>query len=164
MKNSTQCRTQLTVLLEAHTARISAANEYLLKIKNAIAENKLETLEQTLTSSELPFSDIEKLEQQRHQLLTEYGFSKDSDGFKKCVDWCDGGAGQVSNLYKMLIQCLVELQNSIQINSLLVSKGRDRVRRSIGILTGSGRAASYRTYTSNGKAEQRIGQRDIAVA
>ena len=163
MKNNA-CREQLTELLQAHNTRISSANAFLLTIKNAIADNQLETLQQSLANAELGVDDIEQLEQQRYQLLSTYGFSENSDGFEKCVAWCDNSQGDVAELYQQLIQGLVQLQHSIQINNLLVIKGRDRVRRSLGVLTGVGTAGNCKTYSSNGKALSPADQRNIAIA
>lgn len=161
--NSKDCRDRLSALLKEHNARISAANQTLLAIKQAIADNKLESLHQSLANSDFAVDDIEQLEQQRYQLLASYGFSKDSAGFEKCVNWCDNEHNQVSQLYQQLIEELVQLQHSIQINSLLVTRGQDRVRRSLGILTGAGAAGNCKTYSSNGKALSAADQRDIAI-
>jgi flagellar biosynthesis/type III secretory pathway chaperone len=164
MSTKIQCREKLTALLEAHTSKIAIANEYLTNIKNAIAENKLETLNQNISNPELPIQEIEQLDQQRHHLLNEFGFGEGIDGFEKCVAWCDNDVKQISELYQKLIQSLQQMQHSIQINNLLVNKGRDRIRRSIGILTGQGNDSNHKIYTSTGKAEHDNGQRAIAVA
>jgi flagellar biosynthesis/type III secretory pathway chaperone len=162
--NSTSCREQLIELLEAHNARISRATEYLASIKQAIAENRLDNLQDSLSNPDFAVDDIERLEQQRYQLLADYGFSQDSDGFEKCMTWCDDEQNRISGLYQQLIQSLVQLQHAIQINSLLVSKGRERVKRSLGILTGLGAAGNYKTYSSDGKPLSNPGRRDIAIA
>jgi flagellar biosynthesis/type III secretory pathway chaperone len=162
--NSSQCREQLTALLEAHIARISSANDFLLAIKNAIAANQLENLQQSLANPELALDQIEQLEQQRHQLLSTYGFSENSDGFEKCVAWCDNEQGQVSRLYQQLIQGLLQLQHSIQLNNLLIARGQDRIRRSLGVLTGLGAMGNCKTYSSNGKTLSPASQCDIAIA
>jgi len=162
--SSTQCRAQLSELMETHISRISRANDYLAEIKKAIAENQLETLQQSLAQPDFSVEDIERLEQQRYQLLSSYGFAKDSDGFQKCVNWCDDEQAQIAELYQQLIQGLVQLQHSIQVNSLLVTRGRDRVKRSIGILTGLGTTGNCKTYSSEGKALDPNGQRNIAIA
>ena len=162
--NESACRERLIELLQAQNERIANANEFLVGIKNAIAENRLEKLQQSLVSPDLALDDIEQLEQQRYRLLESHGFSKDQDGFEKCVEWCDDSQGRVTALYGQLVEGLVQLQHSIQINSLLVNKGRDRVRRSIGILTGLGTSGSCKTYSSNGKTLDPTGRRDIAIA
>ncbi len=161
--SSSECRDQLTALLEAHNERISNANDFLLAIKNAIATNQLENLQQSLSSPELALDEIEQLEQQRYQLLSTYGFSEDSDGFEKCVAWCDNEQEQVSGLYQQLIQELLQLQHSIQRNNLLISRGRDRIRRSLRVLAGLG-AGNCKTYSSSGQTLNPAGQRDIAIA
>ncbi len=162
--SSKQCREQLIALLEAHNTRIIGAVDYLDSIKQAIAENRLENLQQSLSSPDSALDDIERVEQQRHQLLSTYGFTQDSDGFEKCMAWCDNEQQQVHELYQRLVQSLVQLQHSIQINSLLVTRGRDRVRRSLGILTGHGAAGNCKTYSSDGKTLSPTDQRDIATA
>ena len=45
-------------LLAAQNVSITAANDYLLNIKNAIAENKLDNLDPFLANPELPIEDI----------------------------------------------------------------------------------------------------------
>ncbi|MCP4983746.1 MAG: flagellar protein FlgN [Gammaproteobacteria bacterium] len=158
-----KCHAQLCELLHTHVTRINRASEYLAEIKTAIAENRLEQLQQTLAHPDFAVNDIEHLEQQRHQLLSSYGFSEGSEGFEQCVAWCDDEQGHVNELYQQLIQGLVKLQHSIQANNLLVSKGRDRVRRSLGILSGLGAAGNCKTYSSDGKTTNPTGQRDIAI-
>ena len=162
--NNESCREQLIELLEEHNERINRATEYLANIKQAIAENRLENLQDSLSNPDFAVDDIERLEQQRYQLLSNYGFSQDSDGFEKCMAWCDDEQKQISGLYQQLIQSLVQLQHAIRINSLLISKGRDRVKRSLGILTGLGAASNYKTYSSDGKTLSTPGRRDIAIA
>jgi flagellar biosynthesis/type III secretory pathway chaperone len=162
--NSESCHEQLIELLEEHNDRINRATEYLANIKQAIAENRLENLQDSLSNPDFAVDDIERLEQQRYQLLSNYGFSQDSDGFEKCMAWCDDEQKQISGLYQQLIQSLVQLQHAIQVNSLLVTRGRDRVKRSLGILTGLGAASNYKTYSSDGKTLSTPGRRDIAIA
>lgn len=162
--NNQECREQLTALLEEHNQRITRASEYLTSIKQAIAENRLDSLQQSLSQPDFAIEEIEQLEQQRYQLLSNHGFSQDAEGFEKCMAWCDDEQKKVYSLYRQLIQGLVQLQHSIQVNSLLVNRGRDRVRRSLGILTGLGAAGGYKTYSSDGKAQDTRGRRDIAIA
>jgi flagellar biosynthesis/type III secretory pathway chaperone len=121
-------------------------------------------IKRALENPELAVDDIEQLERQRYQLLSTYGFSENSDGFEKCVAWRDNPQGLVAELYQQLIQGLVQLQHSIQINNLLVIKGGDRVRRSLEVLTGVGTAGNCKTYSSNGKTLSPADQRDIAIA
>lgn len=162
--NRTQCRDQLITLLQAQTTKVGIANEYLVNIKNAIAQNRIDALATTLENPTLPIDDIEQLEQQRYQLQHEFGFEKTHAGLEQCIDWCDSSDEQVSRLYQQLVQSLMTLQHSIQLNHLLVNKGKDRIRRSIGILTGLGQTDQVNTYTSRGEAGAGIGRRDIAVA
>lgn len=159
-----QCRHRLGELLQAQNDRITRANEYLMEIKNAIADNELDKLEQSLANPDLAIEDIEKLEQQRYQLLASFGFEQDADGLEKCIDWCDNEHKQLSGLNRQLVESLLDLRHSIQLNSLLVTKGQERVRRSIGILTGAGTSTTCKTYSNKGQEINPAGRRDIAVA
>ena len=162
--NAGECRERLIELLQAQNKRIILANDFLVAIREAIAQNSLENLQQSLNSPALAIEDIEQLEQQRYQLLERFGFNKDQDGFEKCVGWCDDEQARVAENYQHLIQSLMQLQNSIQVNSLLVNKGQDRIRRSIGILTGLGASGNCKTYSSTGKTLDPVDRRNIAVA
>ena len=162
--NQPQCRQRLRELLQAQKDRIVRANEYLAKIKNAIAEGQLDNLQQSLKSPDLAIEDIEKLEKQRSRLLAEFGFEKNHDGLEKCIDWCDDDDEQLSKLYQQLIDNLFELRRSIQINSLLVNRGQQRVRRSIGILTGAGSSGICKTYGNKGQTIDPADRRGIAIA
>lgn len=158
------CRKRLRELLQKQNAGIARANEYLVAIKDAIADHRLDHLQQKLDSPELALEDIEKLEQQRLQLLADFGFEHDNDGMEKCIAWCDDDAQQLSALYQQLIKHLYELRRAIQINSLLVNRGQARVRRSIGILTGAGNSTLGKTYGDKGQAINPADRRGIAIA
>ncbi len=162
--NQPDCRQRLRKLLQAQKDRILRANEYLAVIRNAIAEGQLDDLQQSLESPDLAIEDIENLEQQRFRLLADFGFDKDSDGLEKCIDWCDDNDQQLSKLYQQLIEQLFEMRRSIQVNSLLVNRGQQRVRRSIGILTGAGSSGTCKTYGNKGQTIDPADRRGIAIA
>ena len=117
-----------------------------------------------LSSPDLAIDDLELLEQQRAELMAEFGFDRDHNGLEKCVVWCDDESNHLSDLYQQLIKNLFELRHSIQINSLLVNKGQARVRRSIGILTGATSSGLGKTYGSKGQAIDPANRRGIAIA
>jgi flagellar biosynthesis/type III secretory pathway chaperone len=158
------CRARLRELLQKQNAGIASANAYLVAIKDAIANSRLDHLQQKLGSPELAIDDIEELEQQRLQLLGDFGFERDNAGMEKCIAWCDDEDHQLSALYQQLIRHLFELRHSIQMNSLLVNRGQERVRRSIGILTGVGNSTTGKTYGASGQTINPADRRGIAVA
>lgn len=158
------CREQLIGLMRAQNDRVAAATTLLDEIKQAIADNRLEALQQALTDPDLALEEIHQLDQRRTALLQQYGFATDAAAQAQCIEWCDDPQGQLASQQRQLIENLQALQHSIQLNGLLVGKGRDRVRRSLGTLTGNGQAGQCKTYSSSGKTEQDSGQRNIAVA
>ena len=161
--NKAGCRTRLQDLMQAHIGYIADANQYLLNIKNAIAENDLGAIQLSLKTPDSSIAAMEQLEKDRRQLLSEFGFDGDNAGFEQCVRWCDDDSGRLGNLFAELVSELERLQHSIQVNNLLVNKGKDRVRRSIGILTGLGNSTTN-TYGSNGEKLESEGRRNIAIA
>ena len=158
------CREALSALLARHVAQIGAANDYLRAVKQAITDNDLETLKHSLDRPDFDVAAIEALEDERHRLLEVYGFGTDFAGFERCIEWCDDPDGELADGYRQLVKGLVELQHSIQLNQLLVNRGKDRVRRSLCLLGGLGNAGQGKTYGSDGKAELPAGRRDIAIA
>ena len=157
------CRTRLRDLLEAHVGLIADANRYLGQIKSAIAQNDVEVLRHNLTTPDASIAAIEQLEPERRQLLVEFGFSGDCAGLEACVNWCDDESRHLGDLFSRLVGELEELQRAIQVNNLLINKGKDRIRRSIGILTGLGSAADN-TYGRQGQKLEDSGRRNIAIA
>ena len=162
--NPEQARPQFQALISAQVADIKTANTYLLQIKQAIAENQLDQLNQLLTSPALPMESIEQREQQRQQLAQACGFSSESEGFRQCIEWCDDDSKSLGRIHQDLHEGLNRLQKALQLNSLLINKGQDRLRRSLGILTGLGSNGQYKTYSSQGKTQSTQGQRNIAIA
>ena len=158
------CREALSALLARHVALIDTANAFLQGVRQAIAENDAEALQRSLERPEFEVDAIERLEGERHRLLEAHGFGTDAASFEKCIEWCDDGSGRVAEHYRQLVQGLVALQHSIQLNQLLVDRGKDRVRRSLCLLGGLGGAGQYKTYGSDGKARQADGRRNIATA
>ncbi len=162
--NAKACREDLSALLANHVAQIDVATAYLRSVKQAIADNNVENLQQALEHPDFDVDAIERLEVERHRLLETHGFSANFAGFEKCIAWCDDADGGLAKLYQQLVQSLIALQHSIQLNQLLVNRGRDRVRRSLSLLSGLGGAGQARTYGSDGKPEPTAGRRDIATA
>lgn len=162
--NRAACKTQLEQLLQTQNEHIARANDYLGVIKKAIADGRLDGLQQSLSHPELPIDEIENLERQRQQLLADSGFAADRGGLAKCIAWCDDDNGRLAELYKQLLDNLYQLRHSIQVNSLLVNRGQQRVRRSIGILTGNNNSGFTRTYGDKGQAIDPSARRDIAIA
>ena len=161
--NPENCRDRLSELLGLQRERVAAASDFLRAFKDAIAQNDLDAMQGRLQAPAFSIEDIEQIERQRHELLDEFGFGRDAAGMESCLEFCDAD-GRVERLYQSLTADLVELQREIQLNRLLVERGRERVRRSIGVLTGLGSGAQDKTYGSSGKAELPRGRRDIAIA
>lgn len=156
-----QCFQQLSSLLQRQSADLDSINAYLSDIKSAIADGETELLSQLLTNQRLPFAEMDDLESQRHKLLKLYGFETDKESLLACVQWCDQST-KLYEQYQKFENSLLRLQHSIQLNSLLVNKGQQRVRQSLHLLTGQPSTNNARTYSSTGQTEDLNNKRTIA--
>jgi flagellar biosynthesis/type III secretory pathway chaperone len=157
------CFQKMTALLSQQTDEIEGINAYLGDIKNAIAANEIETLNTLLTQQQLPMEDIINLENQRHQLLAAYGYELTLQGLEKCIGECDTN-GRLEEQYQSFQQALLQLQRSIQVNSLLIDKNKNRIHKSLKLLTGQQNSDNSKTYASNGRTSGYSNKRSIAQA
>ncbi len=161
--SSAPCHAELLALLVDQSAELDAINTYLAEIKSAIVENDTESLNTLITQPNLPVTEVDKLENHRNHLLKQYGFKPDRDGLARCIAWCDKD-GIISQQYEMFQKAVLRLQHTIQVNNLLVSKGRERVRQSLQLIMGQPTSNRMTTYSSNGKTADNDGHRTIARA
>jgi flagellar biosynthesis/type III secretory pathway chaperone len=159
-----QCQQALSQLFQKQLARVDEINLFLIKLKASIAQNDSETINTTLSENNLPISEIEEFENSRNKLLNQYGFEANIKGQTACIKWCDNNEGNLSKQYQFLSESLVQLQQSIQINALLVNKGHDRIRRSVSLLTGQVNNEKSSTYSKNGQTNLTANKRIISQA
>ncbi|MCP4490516.1 MAG: flagellar protein FlgN [Gammaproteobacteria bacterium] len=157
------CHAELIALMARQSEELDTINTYLSEIKSAIVENDIESLDTLITRQRLPIAEMDDLENQRNRLLEKYGFKPGRNGLASCIAWCDRDA-IISRQYEMFRQALQRLQRAIQINSLLVSKGREHVRQSLQLIMGQPISNRMTTYSSNGKTEDNNSHRTIARA
>ena len=156
-----QCHKDLLALLSRQTDELETINGYLGDIKAAIAEGDTEVLNELLTQQRLPIAEMDDLESQRHRLLEIYGYQANREGLLSCITWCDEEE-TISRQYELFRQALLRLQRTIQVNSLLVNKGKERVRQSLQLLVGQANNDQATTYASNGKTDEDNLLRSIA--
>jgi hypothetical protein len=156
-----QCHEELTQLFDTQTSELQAINSYLTKIKYAVAENDVEALNNLITEQRLPIKEIEILQEKQHQLMSRYNFKSNNTGLDKCIAWCDR-QDKLLDRYQIFKQEMETLQHSLQISDMLVSKGQNRIRQSLHLLTGQ--TVNTRTYTSSGQSQESTDGRSIAHA
>jgi flagellar biosynthesis/type III secretory pathway chaperone len=159
-----QCQQALSQLLQIQLTKVNEVNRFLVELKVSIAQNDIETINATLSENDLPIAEIEDLENHRNQLLSQYGFKANKEGQAACIKWCDDNEGNLSKQYLLLSESLIQLQQSIQINALLVNKGQNRIRRSVSLLTGQVNDEKSSTYSKNGQTHGTANKRSISQA
>ncbi|MDH5352948.1 MAG: flagellar protein FlgN [Gammaproteobacteria bacterium] len=158
-----QCHDALKVLLNRQTVEITALNDYLDEIRTAISEGDITALNNLVSRDKLPLAEIEDLESQRDRLLEVYGFDSGQQALKKCISWCDSDQ-IIAQQYEKFHQSLLYLQRAIQLNSLILNKGQQRVRRGLHLLTGRTDSENAKTYSSDGQTREKSFQRHLAQA
>jgi flagellar biosynthesis/type III secretory pathway chaperone len=159
-----QCQQALSQLFQTQLARVDELNLFLIRLKASIAQNDSEAINTTLSENNLPINEIEEFENSKNKLLNQYGFEVNIKGQAACIKWCDNDEGILSKQYKLLSESLIQLQESIQINALLVNKGQDRIRRSVNLLTGQVNNEKSSTYSKNGQTNLTANKRSISQA
>ena len=158
-----RCREDLVKIFDLQADKLQSLNAYLTDLKDRIAANDVDALNQALQQDILPVDELNELERQRHRLLSAYGFDYENNELKKCIAWCDVD-NQVEKEYQRVNKALSQLQDSIQINDLLINKGKNRIRRALHILTGQNNLEKTVTYTHSGEAMDSAENRSIAKA
>ena len=158
-----QCFHQLESLLQRQVSEIEELNAYLDDLKSAISGNDSNQLNQLVSQQRLPVAEIEELDNQRTQLLKHYGFDADRDGFIACIAWCDQ-AGSLEKEYDQFERALRRLQQSVQLNHLLVNKSQKRVRQSLHLLTCQTTVSHSSIYSASGVTVELSSKRSLAQA
>ena len=163
MIDANQCRQQLASLLQQQIEETIKTNGFLVNIKDAIAENRLDAVSQQIDPPQVSFEKTEQLERQRQELMQTYGYATDREGLEHCIRWCDDQKGTLQALHGQLLDALAALERSLQISNLLVNKGKQRLQRALDVLTWQ--PASTNTYNASGTTESsNTGKRNIATA
>ncbi len=158
-----ECYSLLSELLTKQISSLDIATSYLNDIKNSIESGDFDSLKNLIQHNKIPLSQIEEQETARFSLIESCGFEKNNQGFERCVKACDDGTGTIKELYTQLQASLDSLQKATEVSGLLVSKNKDRVKKSLNILTGNS-IKKDPTYSSQGTTNQDSLTRPIAVA
>lgn len=156
-----QCFVQLNALMAKQIVKIEDLNGYLDNLKITIANGNFDQLDHLVSKQSLPVEEIDDLEHQRTRLLGQFGFGANRDGLHKCIQWCDQD-DVLKNTYTRFEQSLQQLQHAVQLNHLIVSKSRNRIRQSLHLLTRQAPAGENTTYSACGVTETSPSKRSIA--
>ncbi len=151
MIDANQCREQLASLLRQQIDCTVATDSYLSELRQAIAENRLADLNQSIMQPQTSLQKTDELERQRRSLMESYGFSVDRAGLEHCISWCDDDSGTLHQLHLELLEKLTGLERSLQVSNLLVNKGKQGIAKALEVLTQQ--PATAKTYTASGTTQ-----------
>lgn len=158
-----RCFRQLNALMPKQLGELEDLNGYLDNLKSKIANGELGELNRLVADQPFAIDTIEKLEQQRADLLAQFGFEIGREGFLACIRWCDQNEALRSH-YTQYEKRLKQLQQALLSNHLLVSKSRERIRQSLHLLTHQTPAEKSAIYSACGTAETASCKRSLAQA
>ncbi|MBL7005278.1 MAG: flagellar protein FlgN [Gammaproteobacteria bacterium] len=161
--NQQHCFKQFKLLLTTQIDSLVSTTNYLLEIKTSIQNNDLEALQQLIKSNNIPLAKIERLENERLTLTQKCGFKADKSGFKECIIANDNQQKTLDSLQAELFNVMQELKKATEVNHLLVSQNKNRIDKSLSILTGISQT-SNQTYSVSGIKEEGKHSRPLAVA
>ena len=149
---STQCIQLLYPLVQQLSEQLDGFIHHLDQVKQAIASNQKDQLDQLVGHTEQDLATIEQLQLKQQQTVASFGFEQSPEGVNHCVKACS--QPQLSERFDHLKEQLVTLQNALMINDLLIRKNQQRVRQSIRLLSGHAPATQNTTYTRKGDTQQ----------
>lgn len=158
-----QCYSELNDLLQRQIDEIRGLYACLADIKSAIVEGDPDRMNHLVGQQQHRVEKIECLDSRRRDLLARHGFQYEKEDLLSCIDWCDEDS-MLADLYRQYEKSLNELQRSLRVNSLLVNKGRKRIRQSLYLLTGQDASNQSATYSATGIAEETRNLRTLARA
>ena len=126
--------------------------------RTALARRDMPALEETTREKLQHTEELEKLEQQREQLVAALGFGADADGLRACFK----SLPQADNLVRLWQQVLTNIEscrNGNLTNGGILEASRRHVEQALLILRGQSGTPSL--YNPNGDSTANLGQRDL---
>lgn len=161
--SSEHCFSLFSELLHNQISSIKETTEYLNSIKSAIENNQLEPLQDLIKQNSIPLNTIEEQENALFSLTESSGFERNRDGLAQCIAKYDNQDKTLQSMQIELRQALKKLNTATKVNDHLIIKNKERVHKSLMLLTGNGNT-SNQTYSDDGVKHAHSVKRPLAVA
>jgi flagellar biosynthesis/type III secretory pathway chaperone len=126
--------------------------------RSALTRRDLQALEKT-TEEKIQYTrSLEQLDQRRQKLLSELGFTANSEGVQQCIDSLPG-AETLQRLWQQVLTNVEACQNGNLTNGGILESGRQHVEQALRILRGQSAVPSL--YDPNGDTAAGLGQREL---
>jgi flagellar biosynthesis/type III secretory pathway chaperone len=128
--------------------------------RTALTKRDMSALEQT-TQNKLKYTQkLEKLEQQREQLVAGLGFGSDAASLKCCFESLPQ-TDALTRLWQQVLANVDACRDGNLTNGSILEAGRRHVEQALLILRGQGQAGSSSVYSSNGDRPANLSQREL---
>jgi flagella synthesis protein FlgN len=124
----------------------------------ALIKRDMPALEQTIGEKLAYTQELEKLEQQREQLVARLGFGSDAESLKRCFKSLPQ-ADTLMRLWRQVLANIDACRNGNLTNGSILEAGRRHVEQALLILRGQPGSPSL--YSPNGDSPANLGQREL---
>ena len=139
-----QCTECLLVCLEAE--------------RSALIERDLQALEMTIQDKIKHTRQLEQLDQQRQNLVSELGFATDADGLQRCFDSLPR-TDALKHLWQQILANIEACQSGNLTNGGILESSRQHIEQALRILRGQSNTPSL--YNPDGDTSANLGQREL---
>ncbi len=151
----------LEEILRQEIACTDALLQCLDAERAALASRDLDSLTDTTAAKLQHTESLEKLEQQRADLLQTLGFDNTAAGIRHCMESLPD-AERLQTLWQQVLTNIRACRTGNLTNGGILELGRQHVEQALSILRGQ--SASPTLYGQNGDTAPRLGQRELGRA
>lgn len=161
---ATQSTTQqLLTFMQEQIDQVNGYLQLLDSIKQCVISNDVDELNRLLTQGRHQPDAIENTRQQQYTLLQSCGYAENEAGLRSFIK--DNPNPVLVETRQRLTTQLEQLDKSLLVNGLLITKNQQRVRQSIQILSGHESSNPPSTYSRQGNLnDNRSATRRLARA
>ena len=126
--------------------------------RTALAQRDMDALEQTTGEKLQHTLELEQLDRQREDLLSQLGFATDAEGLRQCFKRLPQ-ADNLKRLWQQILSNLDACRNGNLTNGGILEAGRQHVEQALSILRGQCGTPSL--YKSGGDTTADLGRREL---
>jgi len=145
---------EISQLITTEVQLMTSLLDVLQLEEQTLVDNNAEKLEQVTSQKNLVLGDIIAIEKQRNQLLSQLGYSIDSEGIKSFLDTTTS-TPSVEQSWNTLLELSAKAKENNRTNGLLIGRQMARNQSALNTLQQSDQTGGV--YGADGQARSNLG-------